>query len=209
MTALAPTPLIIFLVLATANISCAQAPLPSPSPSSQSSPHAAGPSITVQVPTPTKTVGKADVYYDETRKRTKAKVSFYVIGRPEDILKTDVLSITTEIHGPGRTPMRPESVNFSLYSYSHGKGYKYKNDAKLTIFLDDVFLLSNEFQPHFMAIDPRGGVTENYFSAPIPYDKFLKILGAKKIVMKFGSTEFEIRSENLEALRDLNKSIAS
>jgi hypothetical protein len=141
MTALAPPPLIIFLVLASANISCAQAPLPSPSPSSESSPPAAGPSITVQVPTPAKTVGKADVYYDETRKRTKAKASFYVIGRPEDILKTDVLSLTIEIEGAGRRPAKPEAVNFSLYSYSHGKGYRYKNDAKLRIFLDDAFLL--------------------------------------------------------------------
>jgi len=199
------------VLFGVANVSaaCAQTPSssPSPSPSPQSSPVIAGPSISIQVPTPTKTVGKAEVYYDDTRKRTKAKVDFYVIGRPEDILTTDVLSLAIEIEGPGRRPVKAESIIFSLYSYSHGKSYKYKSDSKLTIFLDNALLLSDDFQPFFMAIDPRGGVTEHYLSARIPYDKLLQILKAKKIVMKFGSTTFEVQGENLEALRDLNKSI--
>jgi hypothetical protein len=205
MTTLTQMLLIVLFGVVSANAGCAQTRSPSPSP--QSSPPTAGPSISIQVATPAKSFGKTEVYYDATRKRTKAKVDFYVIGRPEDALKTDVLSLTIEMEGPGRRPVKAESIIFSLYSYSHGKSYKYKSDPKLTIFLDDTLLLSDEFQPFFMAIDPRGGVTEHYLSARIPYDKLLQILKAKKIVMKFGSTTFEIQGENLEALRDLNKSI--
>jgi hypothetical protein len=37
----------------------------------------------------------------------------------------------------------------------------------------------------------------------IPYETFLKIVNAKKVEMKLGSYEFELKEELLEALRDL------
>ena len=60
----------------------------------------------------------------------------------------------------------------------------------------------------FAAIDPRGGVTEEYFSPSLSYEQFLKLVDGAKLTMKFGSTEFEIKGENLEALEDLAKLVS-
>jgi len=178
--------------------------VPPAQPSSQS----AGPSIKVQLPQPIKTVGKASVYYDEATKRSRATVTFYVVGRAEDILKVDVLSLEIQIEGPGKESMKPESVDFRLDSYSHGGGYKYKDNSKLTIFINGTLFLTGVCQPGFAAIDPRGGVTEEYFSPRLSYEQFTKLLNAEKLSMKFGDTEFEIAGENLGSLRDLTRSVS-
>jgi len=197
------------IFLAFANSSCAQtSSAPAPPDPAQPSPQATGPTIAVRLPQPTKTIGKAKVYYDEARKRSTATVDFYVVGRPEDILKVDVLSITTQIEGPGKEPLKPESVTFSIYSYSHGIGYKYKNDPKLSIFIDGALFLTGVCDPSFAAIDPRGGVTERYFSPRLTYGQFVNLLKAEKLSMEFGGTGFPIEGDNLAALKDLYRSVS-
>ena len=173
------------------------------SESAQYSPQNPGPAISVTLPQPIRKKGKATVYYDEQSKRSRAKVSFYVVGRAEDIQKADVLSIETEVEGPGKESMDPDAVFFRLYSYSHGVNYKYKDDPKLSIFIDGNTFLTGVCRSSFAAIDPRGGVTEEYFSPRVSYEQFTKLLSLGKLSMKFGSTEFEIEGENLEALKDL------
>ena len=196
---------IILVSFLLANGACAQtSSIPVASPASSPSPQSAGPTIRVSLPQPTKTKGKASVYYDEGSKRSTAKVSFYVVGRAEDIQKVDVLSVETRVDGPGKESIKPESVFFRFYSYSHGTGYKYKEDPKLTIYLNGIWLLTGVCQSSFAAIDPRGGVTEEYFSPGISYEQFTKLLSGGKISMKFGSTEFVIEGDTLEALEDLS-----
>jgi hypothetical protein len=162
-----------------------------------------GPTISVSLPQPTKTIGKASVYYDQGSKRSTAKVSFYVVGRAEYIQKEDVLSVETSVDGPGKESMKPESVFFRFYSYSHGAGYKYKEDAKLTMYLNGIWFLTGVCQSSFAAIDPRGGVAEEYFSPRVSFEQFMKLLSGGTISMKFGRTEFVIEGDNLGALEDL------
>jgi hypothetical protein len=195
---------IILVSFLLANGACAQtASIPVASPSSSPTPQTAGPTIRVSLLQPTKTIGKASVYYDEGSKRSTAKVNFYVVGRAEDIQQVDALSVETRVDGPGKESMKPESVFFRFYSYSHGTGYKYKEDPKLTIYLNGTWFLTGLCQSSFVAIDPRGGVTEEYFSPRVSYEQFTKLLSGGTISMKFGSTEFVIEGDNLGALRDL------
>jgi len=142
------------------------------------------------------------VYYDQRSNRSTAKVSFYVVGRPEDIQNTDVLQIEPAIEGLGKESMKPEEVYFRLYSYSHGATFKYKSNPKLSIFVDGNMVLTAVCKPSFAEIDPRGGVTEEYFSSPLSYDQFAKLVTGN-LSMSFGATEFRIEGENLAALKDL------
>ena len=198
------------LLLALANTGCAQTSSVPVAPATAQSPtQTAGPSITVELPQPIKTIGKANVYYDEKSKRSSARVNFYVIGRPEDIPKVDVLSIETQVEGPGKEPMEPESVSFRLTSYSHGQTYKYQNDSKLSLFINGTLFLAGTCRPSFANIDPRGSVEEEYFSPNISYEQFSTLLRANKLSMRFGGTEFEIKGENLGALKDLDRSVSA
>ena len=192
-------------VLIGTSLSYAQTPPPfAPAPSSSAASNS-GPPPPPTVSATRKTIGKAEVYYYEKFNETRATVSFNVIGQHDSFLKTDVLSMQTAFEVTGRKLIKPEFVYLSLFSHSYGLTYKYKDNPKLTIFLDDVVFASSDLQPSFTSNDRRGGFTEDYVSPKLPYDKFLQILGAKKIKMKFGNTEFEIKGENLKALRDLNK----
>jgi len=195
---------IVLITFVLANGACAQtSSVPVAAPLASPIPQSSGPTIRVSVPQPIKTIGKASVYYDEGTKSSTAKVSFYVVGRAEDIQKIDVLSIETRVDGPGKESMKPESVFFRFYSYSHGAGYKYKEDPNLTIFINGIWFLAGVCQSSFAGIDPRGGVTEEYFSPRVSYEQFMKLMSGGKIAMKFGGTEFQIEGDNLEALKDL------
>jgi len=197
------------ILLAIANIGCAQTPsVPVAPVPAQPSTQEPGPTIRVELPLPIKRIGKASVYYDEKAKRSRATVMFYALGRAEDIQKVDVLSIETQVEGPGKEPMKPESVDFRLNSYSHGVAFKYKNDSKLSIFINGTLFLSGTCRPSFANIDPRGGVEGEYFSPRLSYEQFSKLLSGKDLSMKFGGTEFEIKGENLDALKDLARSVS-
>ncbi len=48
-----------------------------------------------------------------------------------------------------------------------------------------------------------GGWVSEIMVKEVPYETFLKIVNAKKVEMKLGRYEFELKEEHLEALRDL------
>lgn len=194
--------------MALAAGACAHTSSPALTSPPAQSPQSSGPTIQVTTPQPVKTVGKASVAHDQKSNRSTAKVSFYVVGRPEEIKNVDVLQIEARIEGSGKESMKPEEVYFRLYSYSHGTEYKYKSDPKLSIFINGVLFVTGVCNSSFAAIDPRGGVTEEYFSPSLSYEQFLKLVDGAKLTMKFGSTEFEIKGENLEALEDLAKLVS-
>jgi hypothetical protein len=154
-------------------------------------------------------MGNASVFYDQESNRSTAKVSFYVVGRPADIKDVDVLQLETRIEGQGKDMVKPEDVFFRLYSYSHGESYKYKSDPKLSMFINGSMFLTGICSSSFAAIDPRGGVTEEYFSPRLSYEQYKAFVNGRKLSMTFGSTEFIIEGENLEALVDLAELMSS
>ena len=109
----------ILIWMALAAGACAHTSSPALTSPPAQSPQSSGPTIQVTTPQPVKTVGKASVAHDQKSNRSTAKVSFYVVGRPEEIKNVDVLQIEARIEGSGKESMKPEEVYFRLYSYSH------------------------------------------------------------------------------------------
>ena len=52
------------------------------------------------------------------------------------------------------------------------------------------------------ALGPNQYVLES-FELPIPYETFRRITSAQKVTIRLASEQFELRSEHLEAFRDL------
>src|SRR5262249_32666238 len=106
----------------------------------------------------------------------------------------------------GSKVTRPQTVNFTLHSYTLGADYRYKNDNQVTILADDIAAISVTTRPWYMNIDPRGGVAE-YYIFSVPYEKLLEVVKANKVGLIIGKTKFDLRSDHIEALKDLNRTI--
>jgi hypothetical protein len=161
---------------------------------------------------PVRTVGQARVYYFLSTNTSRAEVDFYLLGQPpedylmEDYPKEDVLAVRVEFEVSGKSLLKPQEVSLSIRSYSRSKGFKYKNNLRLTILADDVSILSGNLWPIFQIRETRGRVIEHY-GAMINYEVFRQMINAGRVKIIFGGTEIELQSDHRKALQDLNRTI--
>ena len=155
---------------------------------------------------PVKTVGKAKVYYFKNSDKSRVTVEFILHGSYEKILKEDYFTMGAEFEVPGKKVTQPQTVMITLFSYTHGVDYRYKNNNQVTLFINKKTLLIGNPRPSFMRIDQRGGVIEHY-TFSMPYENLLEIVKANQATLKLGVTKFELRTEHINALKDLYQSI--
>ena len=155
---------------------------------------------------PVRLVGKAEVFYFKNSDTSKVNVGVTLLGSYETMVREDFFSLgaSFSVHGPKVT--RPEVVRLTLYSYTHGSDYRYKNDNQVTIFVDNKALVSGPAREWFLTIDPRGGVTE-YYTVSMSYENFLRIVKANVVALRMGKTQFDLKREHMDALTDLNRAI--
>jgi hypothetical protein len=156
--------------------------------------------------TPVRKVGKAEVFYFKNSDTSKVNVGVTLLGSHETILREDYFSLGVSFSVHGQKVTRPNAVILDLYSYTHGTDYRYRNDNQVSISIDGKPLVSGRAHESFLAIDPRGGVTESYFVS-MSFDDFVKILKSNVVTLKFGNTPFDLKREHLETLSDLNRAI--
>jgi hypothetical protein len=206
MRSLTRTTIILVFTFATAAIGCAQTPPPSaPAPSSSSKD--SEPPPPPPPAKPVRIVGKAEVYHFSKINQTRATVHFYVVGKFHDMYeKKDVLEMEAAYEVVGDKAIKPESVYFILSS-SSSNGLKYKDDHKLTIYLDGAEFRSAETREWFSHNDPGRISSETYVAPRLRYADFLRLLDAKKVEMKFGQTRFTLSRDHVEALRDLSRTV--
>ncbi len=134
-----------------------------------------------------------------------ASISLYILGKPIDVVSTpnalirvnkDVLTMSIGYYAPRK--IIPMSVRLNLTSYSSIPS-KYKENHKLTIYLDDKPLLSEEAEAGSSIV-----IAEK-FSLEIKWADFLKFTEAKKITIQLGETKIKLKPEDIEALNELNK----
>jgi hypothetical protein len=155
---------------------------------------------------PVRVVGKAEVFYFKNSDTSRVKVDTVLLGTYAAMLREDYFTLSASFSTPGAKLTRPKAVMLTLYSYSHGTDYRYRNDNQVAIFLDNKPLVSGRAREWFLNIDPRGGVTE-YYVISMSYDDFLKMIKSKDIALKFGKTRFGLKHEQVDALADLNRAI--
>jgi hypothetical protein len=120
--------------------------------------------------------------------------------------KKDVLEMEATYEVVGNKATKPETVSFILSSYS-SSGRKYKDDHKLTIYLDGAEFRSAETREWFSHDDPGRISSETYVAPRLKYADFLRLLEAKKVEMKFGQTRFTLSQDQVAVLRDLNRTV--
>jgi hypothetical protein len=155
---------------------------------------------------PVRKVGKAEVFYFKNSDTSKVKVAVTLLGSHETILREDYFALGASFSVHGQKVTRPNAVILDLYSYTQGTDYRYRNDNQVTVLIDGEPMVSGRAHESFLAIDPRGGVTESYFVS-MSYDDFVRILKSNVVTLKFGNTRFDLKREHLEALADLNRAI--
>jgi hypothetical protein len=134
-----------------------------------------------------------------------AGISLYLLGKPGDVVSTanagirvnkDSLTMSIGYYAPRK--IMPISVSLNLRSLST-KPTKYKENHKLTIYLDGKPFLSKDAEAESSIIFGE------IFSLRMEYTDFLKFTEAKQITIQLGETKIKLKSEDIEALNELNK----
>jgi hypothetical protein len=159
---------------------------------------------------PDRTVGAAEVYYLKDKNRSRAQVIIYLSGDPNDTSGTrDAMRMDVIFELEGLTVVKPGSVFIALSSYSPA-GPKYQKERDLTIHTRDMKgFTTTTFRTRMLSSSRRasGGAVEVFVSSAIPYSRFLEILSALDTTVLIGENQFELTKEDVQALKDLNRTI--
>ncbi|HEX8197505.1 MAG TPA: hypothetical protein VF571_15025 [Pyrinomonadaceae bacterium] len=148
---------------------------------------------------PTKIIGKAKIYEFKTKKSAE---SIFLNRNDKQIIRA-----TYDLPND-QAAVEPNGVQMIFQSFSDN-GFKYKDNHKVSIILDGVDSAQAETKIMMASCNPKK-VTECYellMTPMLPYVGFEAILKAKKIQLKFGETVFDLTQEEIEGLRDLQRTL--
>jgi len=160
---------------------------------------------------------KVETIYDKAKNQTtvylrpmtlryiKSSIEARIISESRtDFLPAETLSMTAYFVSPGKVLVKPEFVVIGFRSQALDQT-KYANDHSLSIKLDGSSMNLGSLAVTERRIDALGPY--HYllvsFELPIPYEQFRRITSAQKVTIRLASEEFELKSEHLEAFRDL------
>src|SRR5437588_1181681 len=128
-------------------------------------------------------------------------------GKKTETIPGEVLSMTAYFVSPGKTAVKPRSVVLGFRSWTMDKT-KYDNDRTLVIDFDASSINLGAMELLERRLDPNMELSNHrYFveslEMPLPYETFLRITNAAKVKLTLAGTELSLRSEHLEAFRDL------
>ena len=148
---------------------------------------------------PTKVIGKAEIYESETK--TTASSLF--------LSRNDKQSIRARFEVPiEQAGEKPKSVQMFYHSFSDN-GFKHEDNHKVAIVLDDKDTIESEANLVMAACSPKkeNEYNEVILSQPIAFADFEAMLKAKKVKIQFGETVFELTAEEIDGLRDLQRTL--
>lgn len=101
---------------------------------------------------------------------------------------------------PGKTPQAPPAVVMTFVSLKHAQRF-YQKERNLSFIVDGTPLEIGEAQiVQFQAM--QDNVLKEILAVEVPYDKLKSLASAKKLKMKLGQTEWDLKKKHLKALRD-------
>jgi hypothetical protein len=149
--------------------------------------------------------GNVGSYYNKTSNTRGSGLTLNLLGKPSNIspapnatirVSKDVLRMSVWYHAPGS--IIPLTIGLNLTSFSPTPS-KYKDNHRLTIYLDDKLLLSENLE-----VMISGGIYERLL-LQMKYTDFLKFTEAKKVTVQLGKTKIKLKPKDIEALNELNK----
>jgi len=146
-----------------------------------------------------KEVGKAKATYNERTDKTAAQtVPFQVVGEWSNGVR-----LKAGFESTGKKITKPSVIKLTFYSSSENRVLA--DNRAITILLDGNTVLSDTAR--YEGGNTNGRIFLITVAQEIPYDLFLKMLTAKKVHMKIGPADFDLKDADLEALKDLKKLI--
>jgi hypothetical protein len=101
---------------------------------------------------------------------------------------------------PGKTPQTPPSVVLTFVSLKHAQRY-YQKERNLSFIVDGAPLEIGKTQVvQFQAM--QDNVLKEILAIEVHYEKLKRIANAKKVKMKLGQTEWDLKKKHLKALHD-------
>ena len=149
-------------------------------------------------------IGKVSFGYAKKPVFTSVGIGFYLLGKPGDVIpsvntmrvENDVIIMSIGYFAERN--IVPYSATIELRTFST-KPLKHRENHKLTIFIDDKTLLSEN-------LDETGSLmnAEN-FAFTMKYSDFLSFTAVSKVVIQIGETKIELKPDAIEALNEMNK----
>jgi hypothetical protein len=149
-------------------------------------------------------VGQARVTYYPRENLTRGYVNFYILGKPGE--EKDIIQMAVGYKVGGNDENEPESVFITLNTLSK-EGLKYNEDHKLTIYLDDELLLSQNTTVLSSSYRPEKLSYQSFHLPTIKYKDFLRMCEAKNIIILLGQTKISLQPDAIQNLRDLDKAV--
>lgn len=151
--------------------------------------------------------GKIDSRYDGFARETIITLNRMRItcGSVKGKFKDACVSFVASLHCPGIQLDYVRYANLQLIFQSKDWDQRHPlNHRELFVVADGETLRLGQMKLASQNVDTL--MTE-VLEVPVPYAAFMKIVGAEVVEMKVGNSEFELRPQNLAALRDLNNRV--
>ena len=116
-----------------------------------------------------------------------------ILGRKHEEIRLGVISSSK-----GRAAAKPKAVILAFVSLSLFNPDRYEPARKLTVLADSKRHPLGETQ---RSAQTHNGIYTESMLAAVPYETFLQIIYAKKIVVRLGTTEIGLTSDHITQLR--------
>lgn len=149
--------------------------------------------------------GKIQATYDRAQDRTVVAIQPYSVNVNHDD-PIDSVAIAAGFIYPGQTlASRPQFIEFGVISQTRdGWKFEQEKDRALTLVIDGEAINLGSMK---LVTARRFTLGALYYREDLafvmPYEGFVRMANAKKVVVKVGKTELKLKNEHLEAMRDL------
>ncbi|MDQ1610522.1 MAG: hypothetical protein QOG00_453 [Pyrinomonadaceae bacterium] len=149
--------------------------------------------------------GKIQATYDRAQDRTVVAIQPYAVNINHDD-PLDSIAIAAGFIHPGQTlASQPQFIEFGVISQTrNGWKFEQEKDRALTLVIDGEAINLGEMK---LITARRFTLGALYYREDLaftmPYEGFVRMVNAKKVVVKVGKTELKLKNEHLEAMRDL------
>lgn len=141
--------------------------------------------------------------YSSTSNQTEIMItSLQLLGTLSQVLAlTPHFTVPGDAAGVRRSASFPQSVSFDLASYSEKPLFPGKTKIKFLADEKVVFETSEAFSTS----KGQDGLFSESLLLQVPYPAFLRMTAGKKVTFMMGDNEYNLRDEQLKALREMTK----
>jgi hypothetical protein len=152
-------------------------------------------------------IGKASFSYYEIPEAVAAYATFYVSGSERSSLYKDFVALTVHFSNRGKNLTVPSSVQFDFDATSYRDGCKYKDNHHLIISVDNQPLLSTDLSLVQASTNENLKRCIELYAFQMPYEQFVQLANARKVELRLGIKEFQLKEDHLKALRTMKDGI--